>query len=916
MDDHDANRMKALLACKLISFQSTPTLQCLFLPFWSPHSSWKLLLRFVAGHKLDTLEGKIGVPVIGLMGSGKSTTIAVQLGAEYRADDAGSLQLVYSPVATPQTSEGMRSQTLQVRGFQARNEDWMYLDTAGLNERRGDVYSRWTSWCSSMILSTLREIKAVMVVIDMNQCFGGRGETLRALAKSVDRVVGEGDKSKCMLENMLFVITNAWSNGKKIALPKLQQKVKACLADLDKEIEEFKQKHGHRTLKSCGLLAIEEKDLDEKQLESLKEIYSTQKLLETLLAAVASDKVLLSVLQTERDCREQKWQLGEKIKAMHGVKDDQQEALVRFRQSRSLDVNNDIAHLLTCELMKNRSFIDVLTQYLDYVEEYLNTIQENEHKLKFAEETNFTIVKEDEIRKTKERLTSEQKKCSQAQQEIDRLKESTKEEVVKTVEIREDAGFMSGWLGRKMKKEFETDLKKSEDYTRYELVKNSSSNAGCMLIVHCEDPLKIVLSSNSGISVDVKFYCEERKLQSTKERIGQLSREVANSSQVTEHIETNLQLLRSASERSDLVKVMVQQLPVLEKKMMQLRKEVNDQELPESVQPECGLKHEWKLTEAHVHDGLMRLVPTMTRTVGGMSDDLPASAKDSIEQFKELCDKLAKCKTKWQELPHCTNHLFCPAFEGLSLCSDFAPELDEQDVAKDGLLGAAGRFLLAAKTFCWTSGIGIGTYVSSMEWLQEHQLEKGSFMLVVAFVKDSTWLGWFILWCLKVFGGFLVLSHLFRIIPLAWERGVTRMEVFVSGMLETVAVEMRHGAEAGMQDLGGQLASRVNVDVNLQTERPAWQISALKTLLLLFPSLIQKWIYRPYMFKPQELDLSESGDLTGSSEFAMQKSLEHCSVPRTSDKLINAAINQIGVKWKLDTSILIFANFSESLSLS
>ncbi len=71
---------------------------------------------------------------MGLMGSGKSTTISIQLGALYSTDEDGNMHLTHCRHWTPQTSDGWNSKTLQVSTFKDPESGLVFLETWTFNK--------------------------------------------------------------------------------------------------------------------------------------------------------------------------------------------------------------------------------------------------------------------------------------------------------------------------------------------------------------------------------------------------------------------------------------------------------------------------------------------------------------------------------------------------------------------------------------------------------------------------------------------------------------------------------------------------------------------------------------------------------------------------------------------------------------
>lgn len=181
-------------------------------------------MHFVGFSKLDQLQGKRGVLVLGLMGHGKSTAIALQQGGERRVEN-GRIQIVGTRVYTPQVSHGKVSKTFNINVYPDPVNGLEYFDTAGLDEHRSPQMRRWTRFSLASAFTLLSEISCTLVVIKYSECFG-RGEGFRKLATSLTEVVGDKSCSDHFYKSMAFVITTPYDGPTLITKDKLLQEVK------------------------------------------------------------------------------------------------------------------------------------------------------------------------------------------------------------------------------------------------------------------------------------------------------------------------------------------------------------------------------------------------------------------------------------------------------------------------------------------------------------------------------------------------------------------------------------------------------------------------------------------------------------------------------------------------------------------
>jgi len=151
---------------------------------------WKVMINGNSFRKMVDSTAS-AVLVVGPMGAGKSTTIAIQTGAKYEAvkeEVHGRLKKVYRCVQAdnrrPQTADGYTSKTLNMGLYIAeeRYGGYTYLDTAGLNEDRTGTHRAWTQWSLATSFSLLPKIKSVILVMDFRTLVAERGHGVRAIS--------------------------------------------------------------------------------------------------------------------------------------------------------------------------------------------------------------------------------------------------------------------------------------------------------------------------------------------------------------------------------------------------------------------------------------------------------------------------------------------------------------------------------------------------------------------------------------------------------------------------------------------------------------------------------------------------------------------------------------------------------------
>ena len=97
---------------------------------------------------------------VGLARGGKSTQVAIQMGATCERLGRGlGLSPPHSTTArTPRTSNSYRSATLNVGLYIDEKTNTNYLDLPGFGENRGPAIERWTTFCQSYALNLVERM--------------------------------------------------------------------------------------------------------------------------------------------------------------------------------------------------------------------------------------------------------------------------------------------------------------------------------------------------------------------------------------------------------------------------------------------------------------------------------------------------------------------------------------------------------------------------------------------------------------------------------------------------------------------------------------------------------------------------------------------------------------------------------------
>eukprot|EP01061_Rhynchopus_euleeides_P023252 TRINITY_DN3790_c0_g1_i5.p1 TRINITY_DN3790_c0_g1~~TRINITY_DN3790_c0_g1_i5.p1 ORF type:complete len:781 (+),score=175.23 TRINITY_DN3790_c0_g1_i5:65-2407(+) len=182
--------------------------------------------HLIANEQMTATSDCGGVLFVGATGSGKSTAIALQLGAVYEWIE-GQYKLMYSPTGTPQTQTSSASipQTLHISAWKGPGgRTW--IDSAGLGENRGKDEKCWTEANLHVFLRTVGSLDAIVVALDYGQL--ATGKTSMEQLSPLLSVPGDDD---WLMESLVFYVIGASTEGEQLSVDEVKEKYDSCAKD-------------------------------------------------------------------------------------------------------------------------------------------------------------------------------------------------------------------------------------------------------------------------------------------------------------------------------------------------------------------------------------------------------------------------------------------------------------------------------------------------------------------------------------------------------------------------------------------------------------------------------------------------------------------------------------------------------------
>jgi hypothetical protein len=410
---------------------------------------WK---TFVATSQLDDLVGETGVLVVGNMGVGKSTAVAIQQGAVYCGNPADSYQLMEASTSVPKTSNGFTSQTLNIGVFPDSASGLVYFDTAGLDEDRGGDYACWTKFSTATCLSVLNQIQSTLVVIDTQTLLTSRGKGIRELAESIAKVVGSGENARYFYNSMAFVFTNCYIGGRKANVQEIKSRAEMALkaqtsAKNDKLADLFRN-HSLSTRRMAAVVAarasavasgsislqdsipidqkIDMEKVSKDDKSYLRYCESTIELLQVMTDH--PERWLVSDPNGRSACAQQRTELQAIIKQCTPINKEKLNAIVASRETASFEVAQHVTKLAH--------------SYLPIVKRWANSLAKVTAEHDSQKETmdliarDWKLVKDDKIDEIKRDIKLKEKSREAKEAEVNKLMVSTALKPVAKRELR------------------------------------------------------------------------------------------------------------------------------------------------------------------------------------------------------------------------------------------------------------------------------------------------------------------------------------------------------------------------------------------------------------------------------------------------------------------------------------------------
>lgn len=525
---------------------------------------WKLMVN---GHCLhEVVKAKSAVLVVGPMGTGKSTAIAIQTGAKYELkneDVDGFVQPVYRCIESderiPQVSDGFTSKTLNI-GVYRDFEGTPFLDTAGINEDRSAEHRMWTEWSLSTVLRISPSIKCVLLTLNYQSLVADRGSALRGLAKSVRGIVGDGAAAKPFYESMAFLVINGRdSRGQPVSAEYVCKVAENHLEEYKKNFVEFLK----RTVRQG------EQQTDNEQ----KDMRCVITLLHTL--ANARGRVHMSFPDTPRKSDEQRIAVGAMIKMSTPIGEDELKKIVDARTTGHWEVLQILAKLVIEPFphFGRRSYTDIVRQRCDNLDQLRSYLTEEDQRLQDVK-SDWQSVRRELIDREDVAREEQTKEMRKTQEKQFYLQHSFTPTVVHSIEVKQSRPASGWWLfaligggwhwGKQSAVKtinhkgvkFEKYSLAGGDY-EYKVLRNEPSQ-GC---------LEIEFTSTPGVdlNLEVKLFQQLKDMEESKHQVAALGRQIEEWERQLPESDNKITSLRVANSAEALVDILLSKKRAMER---------------------------------------------------------------------------------------------------------------------------------------------------------------------------------------------------------------------------------------------------------------------------------------------------------------------------------------------------------------
>lgn len=592
---------------------------------------------FLSGHRLAEIQNKEGVLVLGRMGAGKSSTIAVQLGAKYRYDDIEKNYKVDAQVHTPKTSKGSISTTLNIGPYYDTKNDLLYLDTAGLNESRGKEEDLWTKNNLWLLFTVVRSLKAIVIVIDYSETFRGRDVAIRDLADRISDFTMGDDR---FYTNMVFLITNAYERSSLMTTEDVVKKTEEMIVDFtaaeEKLIKSLEKRYPLNSIlgftesfvtnaPSFNIAAVPE--ADKKLLQSYRD---TKKLLSIMMAKKGQNIILSPYLDNEPGQQNIRRLLPQKIHAMRSIQRDVlQDIRLKNMADTRLVFQNTLSSLAANYLLDLSKNVQTMKRLVDFYDENTTILD--------AIYTNWFDVKRRMLEKNEDELRELNITINKYQREIAQLKTSTKEVAGDVGHIYQKKTFewmdLISWTWGGSTVNFTYTFPGKQPFLRYEYVDVKDDFKRPPEIIE-ETPengkLTIKYESYGGCSLDAKIrvLVYEKDHKDTRERRNVLTEEVEATKKQCEELNRLSQAISATTSKDTLQQVVTSESLEYKRQLEEALLVFNQYIRPNEM------AKEW-----HAIKGLELILQVMIES-NALHPDLTPSSKETIRDFLALSHQL------------------------------------------------------------------------------------------------------------------------------------------------------------------------------------------------------------------------------------------------------------------------------------
>ena len=349
----------------------------------------------------------VGVLYAGLPRVGKSSAVAVQTVSNLKKDiayDGSSSYLHRHSAGDPKISHSPVAKSIHVTMYRDWRGRTIILDAPGLIDNRNKAYKLWSNFSLETSYALAENIKATSVVIHYTSSFapGANADTFRDLAVAL--LAGSGpEDTKAFCDNLCLLFTHVPSYSKLDGIVRRLEDVyvsflkEHCniLEDLTRRypatnhtgarLLSAAQKHiGNAMAAVSGVAHYEVEDLrgkierrrgrinfeherlqDDPQLITLERVNASIVLLETILHAAKTKRVVLSKPDDEKGCQKQRLEMEAAYRACRPLCRSVLRRMAASRRLPSYEVYEILEHLARQMNTKLETFNRAMSTFLE-----------------------------------------------------------------------------------------------------------------------------------------------------------------------------------------------------------------------------------------------------------------------------------------------------------------------------------------------------------------------------------------------------------------------------------------------------------------------------------------------------------------------------------------------------------------------